>query len=218
MIAGATGMELVMLVVAADEGVMPQTREHVAVCELLGVTRAVVVVTKADAVDADLAAVAGEEARALLGDRWTAEVVACSARTGAGLEDVREALRRALRALPPPAKREHVRLGVDRVFTVRGAGTVVTGTLVAGKLATGDALFVVGERASRETSARGPARARRRGRTRRGADAPGHQPGGRRARRGEARRRRDDRREARARRRSSTSWCAASTNWHAAPR
>ena len=67
MIAGATGMELVMLVVAADEGVMPQTREHVAVCELLGVTHAVVVVTKADAVDADLAAVAGEEARALLG-------------------------------------------------------------------------------------------------------------------------------------------------------
>ena len=155
MIAGATGMELVMLVVAADEGVMPQTREHVAVCELLGVTHAVVVVTKADAVDADLAAVAGEEARALLGDRWTAEMVTCSARSGAGLEDVREALRRALRALPPPAKREHVRLGVDRVFTVRGAGTVVTGTLVAGKLATGEALFAVGERASRETSARG---------------------------------------------------------------
>ncbi|HEY1690909.1 MAG TPA: selenocysteine-specific translation elongation factor [Polyangiaceae bacterium] len=155
MIAGATGMELVMLVVAADEGVMPQTREHVAVCELLGVTRAVVVVTKADAVDAELAAMAGEEARGLLGDRWTAEVVGCSAKTGAGLDDVRAALRRALRALPPRAAREHVRMGVDRVFTVHGAGTVVTGTLVAGRLKAGAPLFVVGEKSARETAARG---------------------------------------------------------------
>jgi selenocysteine-specific elongation factor len=154
MIAGASGMELVVLVVAADEGVMPQTREHVAVCELLGLTRALVVVTKADAVDAELAQMAGEEAKALLGERWRADVVTCSAKTGEGLERVRAALRRALAELPAPVKREHVRLGVDRVFTVRGAGTVVTGTLVAGKLAAGDALFVVGERASRETAAR----------------------------------------------------------------
>jgi selenocysteine-specific elongation factor len=154
MIAGATGMELVMLVVAADEGVMPQTREHVAVCELLGLSRAVVVVTKADAVDAELAEVAGEEAKALLGARWRADVVTCSAKTGEGLERVREALRRALRELPERPKREHARLGVDRVFTVRGAGTVVTGTLVGGRLAAGDAVFVVGERASREAAAR----------------------------------------------------------------
>ncbi|HEX3345488.1 MAG TPA: selenocysteine-specific translation elongation factor, partial [Polyangiaceae bacterium] len=155
MIAGASGMELVMLVVAADEGVMPQTREHVAVCELLGLSRAVVVVTKADAVEAELAGMAGEEAMALLGERWRAETVRCSAKTGEGLDEVRAALRRALAALPPPVKHEHVRLGVDRVFTVRGAGTVVTGTLVAGNLAAGDALHVVGERASRETAARG---------------------------------------------------------------
>jgi selenocysteine-specific elongation factor len=155
MIAGASGMELVMLVVAADEGVMPQTREHVAVCELLGLTRALVVVTKADAVEAELAQMAGEDARALLGERWQADVVTCSAKTGEGLEGVRAALRKALATLPAPAKREHVRLGVDRVFTVRGAGTVVTGTLVAGKLAAGDALHVVGERASRATAARG---------------------------------------------------------------
>ncbi|HTQ42352.1 MAG TPA: GTP-binding protein, partial [Polyangiaceae bacterium] len=75
MIAGASGMELVMLVVAADEGVMPQTREHVAVCELLGISRAVVVVTKSDAVDAELVQVAAEEARGLLGERWHADVV-----------------------------------------------------------------------------------------------------------------------------------------------
>jgi selenocysteine-specific elongation factor len=155
MIAGATGMELVMLVVAADEGVMPQTREHVAVCELLGLTRALVVVSKCDAVEPDLAQVAGEEARALLGDRWQADVVTCSARTGQGLDAVRAALRRAIAALPEPARREHPRLGVDRVFTVRGTGTVVTGTLVAGRIATGDALFVVGGRGRRASSARG---------------------------------------------------------------
>ena len=154
MLAGAAGMELVMLVVAADEGVMPQTREHVAVCELLGLGRALVVVTKADAVDAELAAVAGEEARALLGDRWRPDVVTCSAATGEGMDRVRAALRCALGDLPRPERREHVRLGVDRVFTVRGAGTVVTGTLVSGSLARGDALFVVGEHGSRPTSAR----------------------------------------------------------------
>jgi selenocysteine-specific elongation factor len=154
MIAGATGMQLVMLVVAADEGVMPQTREHVAVCELLGVDRAVVVVTKIDAVDPDLAQVAAEEARALLGDRWRADVVRCSARTGQGLEEVRAALRTAVGGLPPPAGGGGARLGVDRVFTVRGAGTVVTGTLVSGRIATGDPLFVVGERDVLESSAR----------------------------------------------------------------
>jgi selenocysteine-specific elongation factor len=155
MIAGAAGMELVMLVVAADEGVMPQTREHVAVCELLGIDRAIVVVTKADAVDAELAAMAGEEATALLGPRWTARVVTCSARTGEGIEEVRAALRDALSTLPPRADRGHPRLGVDRVFTVRGVGTVVTGTLVSGSVAAGDAIFVVGERRSIASGARG---------------------------------------------------------------
>src|SRR5579871_5920467 len=154
MIAGASGIELVMLVVAADEGVMPQTREHVAVCELLGIDRAVVVVNKADAVEPELAQLAGEEARALLGDRWGAEVVTCSARTGEGIDRVRAALAGALRALPSPAKREHARLGVDRVFTVKGAGTVVTGTLVGGRVAAGDPLFVVGARGKRDTVAR----------------------------------------------------------------
>jgi selenocysteine-specific elongation factor len=154
MIAGATGMELVMLVVAADEGVMPQTREHVAVCELLGLSRALIVVTKADAVEPDLAQVAEEEARALLGARWKADAVTCSARTGEGLDRVRAALRRALGQLPAPERREHARLGVDRVFTVRGAGTVVTGTLVGGRVAAGDALFVVGARGAHATSAR----------------------------------------------------------------
>lgn len=155
MIAGASGMELVMLVVAADEGVMPQTREHVAVCELLGISRAVIVVTKSDAVDPDLVQVAAEEARSLLGERWHADVVTCSAKTGEGLDRLKATLRSALLALPAPARSEAPRLGVDRVFSVKGAGTVVTGTLVSGRVAVGDRLFLVGARGASETAARG---------------------------------------------------------------
>jgi selenocysteine-specific elongation factor len=155
MIAGAIGMELVLLVVAADEGVMPQTREHIAACELLGIRRAVVAVTKLDRVGRELAELAGDEARALLGDRWEAEVVCCSARTGEGIEDVRAAVRRALAKLPPPRPGARARLSVDRVFSVKGAGTVVTGTLVEGKIAVGAPLFLVGEAGVQPTSARG---------------------------------------------------------------
>jgi selenocysteine-specific elongation factor len=155
MIAGAIGMEVVLLVVAADEGVMPQTREHVAACELLGIRRAVVAVTKVDKAGEELASLAGEEARELLGDRFEAEVVLCSARTGEGIDAVRGAVRRALLALPPPALRPRARLAIDRAFSVRGAGTVVTGTLVEGRLRLGARLFVAGETGSLETSARG---------------------------------------------------------------
>ena len=155
MIAGAIGMEVVMLVVAADEGVMPQTREHVAACELLGIRRAVVVVTKMDRVGEELAGLAGDEAVELVAGRMQAEVVLCSARTGEGLDAVRDAVRRALTALPPPAAAPRARLGVDRVFSVRGAGTVVTGTLVEGKIPLGAPLFVVGTGRAGERSAEG---------------------------------------------------------------
>jgi selenocysteine-specific elongation factor len=155
MIAGAIGMELVLLVVAADEGVMPQTREHVAACELLGLRRAVVAVTKLDRVGREVAELAGEEARQLLGDRWEAEVVCCSARTGEGIDDVRAAVRRALAELPAPRPGARARLSVDRVFSVKGAGTVATGTLVEGKIAAGAPLFVVGAAGAVSTAARG---------------------------------------------------------------
>ncbi len=154
MIAGAAGMELVLLVVAADEGVMPQTREHVAVCELLGVTRAIVVITKIDAVDADLAGVATGEALDLLGDRWTADIVRCSAKTGEGLETLRSAARTALLRVPPRPVPARARMSVDRVFTVRGAGTIVTGTLLEGRIETGQRLYLVGAKGARETHAR----------------------------------------------------------------
>jgi selenocysteine-specific elongation factor len=155
MIAGATGMEVVLLVVAADEGVMPQTREHIAACEILGIRRAVVAVTKLDRVGEELARLAGEEARELLGSRFEAEAAICSARTGEGLDDVRAAVRRALLALPPRPPGARARLSVDRAFSVRGAGTVVTGTLVEGSVAVGAPLFLVGEAGAHGTSARG---------------------------------------------------------------
>jgi selenocysteine-specific elongation factor len=155
MIAGAIGMELVLLVVAADEGVMPQTREHVAACELLGVRRAVVAVTKLDRVGREVAELAGDEARELLGDRWEIEVVCCSARTGEGVDAVRDAVQRALAKLPPPRPGTRARLSVDRVFSVKGAGTVVTGTLIEGKIALGAPLFLVGEAGAQPTAARG---------------------------------------------------------------
>lgn len=145
MIAGATGMEAILLVVAADEGVMPQTREHVAACELLGIRRAVVAVTKLDKAGEELGRLAGEEALELLAGRFESEVVLCSARTGEGIDAVRDALLRALRSLPLRPVRARARLSVDRVFTVRGAGTVVTGTLVEGSLRVGAPLSVVGE-------------------------------------------------------------------------
>ncbi len=136
MVAGATGIDLFLLVVAADDGVMPQTREHWTVLEALGVRHGMVAITKADA--ADPAAAAGQ-ARELVGTGPA--IVACSSLTGAGLDAVRAALVDATAALPGRAAAGgEPLLHVDRSFTIRGAGTVVTGTLWAGTLAVGQEL------------------------------------------------------------------------------
>ncbi len=138
MVAGATGIDLYLMTVAADDGVMPQTREHAAVLAALGVTTGVVAVTKADIADPARAAA---EAEALLPG---VEVVAVSARTGAGLEALRAALDRAAATVPGRADTPgSLRLHVDRVFTVRGAGTVVTGTLWSGTAGRGDEIVVL---------------------------------------------------------------------------
>src|SRR4051794_3397809 len=136
MVAGATGIDLFLMVVAADDGVMPQTREHAAVLAALGVTDGVVAVTKADLADPALAA---DEARDLMGDG--VGVVACSARTGAGVDAVAAAVDRVAAGLPGRASAPgDPVLHVDRSFTIRGAGTVVTGTLWSGGIARGDVL------------------------------------------------------------------------------
>jgi selenocysteine-specific elongation factor len=135
MVAGATGIDLFLLVVDATEGAKPQTHEHLAILRLLGVDRGVVAVTKADAADPDSLELALEEARRLAPG---SEVLAVSAKTGQGLEELRAALARAAsegeRADAP------TRLYVDRVFSLRGIGTVATGTLWSGTIAAGDVL------------------------------------------------------------------------------
>ena len=138
MVAGATGIDLYLMVVAADDGVMPQTREHAAVLSALGVERGVVAVTKADLADPALAAA---EAAELFGG---APVVAVSARTGEGMDDLRAALDRVAADVPSRlAAPGGVRLHVDRSFTIVGAGTVVTGTLWSGDVGRGDELTVL---------------------------------------------------------------------------
>ena len=147
MVAGATGIDLFLMVIAADDGVMPQTREHAAVLRALGVTRGVVAVTKSDLTDPDLAILEAEELLPGIA------AIAVSARTGDGLGALRSALDRVAATAPRRAETAGAapaRLHVDRVFTVRGAGTVVTGTLWSGALARGDALTLLpGARAAR---------------------------------------------------------------------
>src|SRR5690242_21057922 len=145
MVAGATGLDLVCLVIAADESVMPQTREHLDICELLGVRRGLIVLTKRDLVDDDwLAMVTGDVREAVAGTFLDgAPVVPCSTRTAAGLDELRAAIATAIDGLPP---REHTgvfRLPIDRVFTVKGFGTVVTGTVLGGAVKLGDELAVL---------------------------------------------------------------------------
>lgn len=154
MIAGAVGMELVVLVVAADEGVMPQTREHIAACEILGIKRVVVAITKLDRVDRELAELAGAEVSELLGERFEHECVLVSAKTGEGLPELVSAVRRRLLALPPPLATKVPHLCIDRAFSIKGAGSVVTGTLVRGELTLGSEVRIVGDK-SATSSVRG---------------------------------------------------------------
>lgn len=139
MLAGATGMDVVLLVIAGDEGVMPQTREHLAIVRLLGVKRMVVALTKSDLVDEDWLELATEEVRELLSDTpySDADIIATSATTGAGLPELTDALVSAARSARDRRSDDLVRLPIDRVFTVRGTGTVVTGTLWSGSLQEG---------------------------------------------------------------------------------
>ncbi|MGZ8687257.1 MAG: selenocysteine-specific translation elongation factor [Gaiellaceae bacterium] len=139
MVAGATGIDLFLLVIDAAEGSRPQTLEHLSILRLLGVEYGVVAVTKADAVDEETLELALLEARELVP---AAEVVAVSAKIGSGLDELRSALARAADSIEERRSGGAARLYVDRVFTLRGIGTVVTGTLWSGTLAEGDVLRV----------------------------------------------------------------------------
>jgi len=142
MLAGAHGIDLVALVIAADESVMPQTREHFDICRLLGVTDGLIVLTKKDLVDNELLQLALAEAEDLVKGSFLegAPIVAVSSRTGDGIDELKDILREL--GTKAPARSEHfvARLPIDRAFTMKGFGAVVTGTLIAGQINEGDEL------------------------------------------------------------------------------
>jgi len=144
MVAGATGIDVALLVIAADDSVMPQTIEHIEILELLGVARAVVALTKIDLVDRETAELAAEDASEVLRDTSLSrsEICPVSSATGAGLKELKEALLRAVGDMAITSEGSPFRLAVDRVFSVSGRGTVVTGSVLRGTVAAGDTLEV----------------------------------------------------------------------------
>ena len=145
MLAGVGGIDAALLIVAADEGPMPQTAEHLAILDLLGISRGLVVLTKRDLVDGDWLDLVREETRERLSGTTLADapIVAVSATTGAGLAELRAALDRVLDDTPPRRPVGAPRLPIDRVFTISGFGTVVTGTLSDGALAVGQEVEIL---------------------------------------------------------------------------
>ncbi len=140
MLAGAGGIDVILLVIAADEGVMPQTREHLDIVDLLGAHDGVVALTKIDMVDPEWRDLVIEDVRGYLNGTCLAQapVIPVSSTTGEGRKDLLEALDRAVAGADLSPRGKYVRLPVDRVFTMQGFGTVVTGTLWAGSLREGD--------------------------------------------------------------------------------
>ncbi|AUW93464.1 selenocysteine-specific translation elongation factor [Sulfobacillus thermotolerans] len=145
MVAGVHGMDAVMLVVAADEGIMPQTREHLDILTLLGVSRGLTVITKADTVEPEWLPIVEETVQEALRGSFLeqAPIVTVDSVSGRGLVDLLNALETVARTVPPRDATGFVRLPIDRVFSVRGFGTVITGTLVSGTLRPEDVLEVV---------------------------------------------------------------------------
>jgi selenocysteine-specific elongation factor len=142
MLAGVHGIDAVALVIAADEGVMPQTREHFDICRLLAVQRGLVVITKTDLVEAELLSLVRAEAEELVAGSFLAgaPILEVSARTGTGLAEFREALQSLAADVPTRSGDYVTRLPIDRAFTMKGFGAVVTGTLVSGRIGVGDEL------------------------------------------------------------------------------
>ncbi len=144
MVAGATGMDLVALVIAADEGVMPQTREHLEICQLLQVKQGLVVLTKADLVEEDWLELVEEEVREAIKGTFleNAPMVRFSAVTGQGKEELLTTLAELAAGVPPKPVKGIFRLPIDRVFTIKGFGTVVTGTAISGRVKVGESVTV----------------------------------------------------------------------------
>ncbi len=150
MLAGAAGIDVVLLVIAADESIKPQTREHFDICRLLGVKRGVVALTKSDLVDADMLGLVRLEVEEYLRGSILerSAIVPVSAKTGAGLAELRKALHTVATEIPGKDSARHFRLPIDRAFAMKGFGTVVTGTLISGSIGAEDEveLFPGGKR------------------------------------------------------------------------
>jgi selenocysteine-specific elongation factor len=144
MLAGVGGIDLALLVIAADEGVMPQTREHLAICQLLRIKSGMVALTKTDLAEPDWIELVKDDVARLLDGTFLAgcPVLPVSAKTGEGLPELRQTLARLAAEVPGRPTDQNARLPIDRVFTVKGFGTVVTGTLMAGKLAVDDRIEI----------------------------------------------------------------------------
>ena len=145
MLAGAHGLDLVMLVVAADESVMPQTREHFDICRLLEIKAGLVVITKTDLADEELVQLVEAEVAEFVAGSFLegAPVLRVSARTGAGIDELKKTLARLASQIGARDAEAVARLPIDRVFTIKGFGTVATGTLISGHIRTGDELEVL---------------------------------------------------------------------------
>ncbi len=150
MLAGAAGIDVLLLVIAADESIKPQTREHFDICRLLGIQRGVVALTKSDLVDSDTLELVRLEAEEFLRGSFleNAPLVPVSAKTGAGLEELKRALKDAAANATAKDAARYFRLPIDRAFAIKGFGSVVTGTLLSGSVGAGDEveLFPSGER------------------------------------------------------------------------
>ncbi|MFC2950489.1 selenocysteine-specific translation elongation factor [Marinicaulis aureus] len=144
MIAGAAGIDVLMLVVAADDGVMPQTREHLAIAELLGIKKYLVALTKTDLVPDDWRGAMAAEVQELLAETGfaAAPVLSVSSLTGDGIDGLRKELLCMAPAAKPRAAKGRFRLAVDRCFTISGAGTIVTGPVMSGSVSVGDIVMV----------------------------------------------------------------------------
>ncbi|APG29050.1 selenocysteine-specific translation elongation factor [Syntrophotalea acetylenivorans] len=145
MVAGVGGMDVVMLVIAADEGIMPQTREHLEICQLLGVKKGLVALTKCDMVDEEWLQLVTEEVGDYLAGSFLEEaaIIPVSSRTNHGLDDLKSALELLASEVQEKSADGSFRLPVDRVFSVPGFGAVVTGTLLSGEIATGEEVEVL---------------------------------------------------------------------------
>lgn len=145
MLAGAGGIDIVILVIAADEGIMPQSREHLSICNLLKIKSGLIVITKADLVEDDWIKLVSEEVKDFVKGTFLegAEIIPVSSKTGKNIELLREKIREVALTVKPKLTRGLFRLPIDRVFTLKGFGTVVTGTAISGSISVNDTVEIL---------------------------------------------------------------------------